>query len=170
MSAAPRTVSTAPDLRALGVAFGAVLIAVAVIVAVALVRPATTKAPAAPAAPAAVQFDHGWSSAASASRSLTVSGTKGGGINYTGIPYPANERSYVIRGTTGGGVIYNGIQFPAVDAATAPMQLAGIPEQAFLRTFPIVAPAKGFPYQGYQQTFTTLPTPAHTGKGTRLEE
>jgi hypothetical protein len=115
MSAAPRTASTAPDLRALGVALGAVLIAVAVIVAVALVRPASTKAPAAPAAPAAVQFDHGWSSAASATRSLTVSGTKGGGIIYTGIPYSTTDAS-----------------------AALTVRGYGIPWQAFERTFPIV--------------------------------
>ncbi len=110
MSAAPRTVSTAPDLRQLGLALGVVLAAVAIVVALAFARPASIKAPA-PAAPAAVQFDHGWSSAAAGTSSLTVSGTKAGGIQYMGIPYQAvqQHRPYLIRGTTGGGILYTGI-------------------------------------------------------------
>jgi hypothetical protein len=108
MSAA-RTVSTAPDLRQYALGLGVVLAAIAIVVAVALARPASVKAPA-PVAPAAVQFDHGWSSAASNTKALTVAGTKGGAINYTGIPYQAVQRhSYVIRGTTGGAILYTGI-------------------------------------------------------------
>ena len=118
MSAA-RTVSTAPDLRQYALGLGVVLAAIAIVVAVALARPASVKAPA-PVAPAAVQFDHGWSSAASSSRSLIVSGTKGGGINYTGIPYQAVQRQhpYIIRGTTGGAILYTGIP-SAPDSAPA---------------------------------------------------
>ncbi len=109
MSAA-RTVSTAPDLRQYALGLGVVLAAIAIVVAVALARPASVKV-AAPAAPAAVQFDHGWSSAASNTKALTVAGTKGGGINYTGIPYQAvqQHRPYIIRGTTGGAIVYTGI-------------------------------------------------------------
>jgi hypothetical protein len=146
MSAAPRTVSTAPDLRGLGLALGAVLIAVAVIVAVALVRPATTKAPAAPAAPAAVQFDHGWSSAASATRSLTVSGTKGGGLIYTGIPYPAKASE---------GYPFQDFQrtYPAGDN-TAAQTVRGY----------------GIPWQAYERTASIDAAAATGGRGTRFEQ
>jgi len=94
-----------------------VLAAIAIVIAVALARPASIKAPA-PVAPATVQFDHGWSSAASNTKSLTVSGTKGGGINYMGIPYQGlqGQRPYIIRGTTGGAIIYTGI--PTAPART----------------------------------------------------
>ena len=109
MSAA-RTVSTAPDLRQYALGLGVVLAAIAIVVAVALARPASVTVPAS-VAPATVQFDHGWSSAASNTKALTVSGTRGGGINYTGIPYQAvqGQRSWIIRGTTGGGIVYTGI-------------------------------------------------------------
>jgi hypothetical protein len=107
MSAAPRTVSTAPDLRQLGLAFGAVLLLIAVVAAVALARP-TTKAPSAPATPGAVQFDHGWSSAASGTKAPAV--TYSGGTLYTGIPYQATSRGATIHGTTGG-TTYTGIPF-----------------------------------------------------------
>lgn len=109
MSAA-RTVSTAPDLRQYALGLGVVIAAVAIVVAVALARPASVKAPA-PLAPAAAQFDHGWSSAASSTKALTVAGTKAGGIKYTGIPYQAvqQHRQYIVRGTTGGGIVYTGI-------------------------------------------------------------
>ena len=116
MSAAPRTVSTAPDLRQYALGLGVVLAAIAIVVAVALARPASVKAPA-PAAPATVQFDHGWSSAASNTRALTVAGTKGGGIDYTGIPYPARQlhRQFIIRGTTGGAILDTGIPSSTAD-------------------------------------------------------
>ncbi len=92
MSAAPRTASTTPDLRSLALALGAVLVAIALVAAVALARPAAT-APSAPAGATTTQFDHGTSSAASETRSLTVSGSRGGAIQYTGIPYPATDRN-----------------------------------------------------------------------------
>ncbi len=119
MSAAPRTASTAPDLRQYALGLGVVLVAIAIVAAVALVRPAAVKAPA-PAAPAAAQFDHGWSSAASSTRALSVAGTNGGGILYTGIPYPARQqhRPYIIRGTTGGGLLYTGIPSGSSDTTT----------------------------------------------------
>ena len=135
MSAAPRTVSTAPDLRSLALAFGAVIAAAAIVLAVALARPASIQAPAS-VAPATAQFDHGWSSATSGTRALTVSGTRGGGILYTGIPYQAYEgktlpqasinmggipnvaiqfanHTLVVRGTQGGALQYTGIPYPA---------------------------------------------------------
>ena len=140
MSAAPRTVSTAPDLRSLALAFGAVIAAAAIVLAVALARPASIQAPAS-VAPATTQFDHGWSSATAGTRALTVSGTRGGGILYTGIPYQAYEgktlperqasinmggipnvaiqfsnHTLVVQGTNGGALQYTGIPYPALQS------------------------------------------------------
>ena len=131
MSAAPRTVSTAPDLRQLGLALGAVLVAVAIVALVAFARAASTNAPSAAAAPAsqfdhdklsapaapAPQFDHDKLSAPSNSKSLIISGTKGGGIMYTGIPYQAVHKTVTVRGTQGGGgIVYTGIPYTAPDS------------------------------------------------------
>jgi expansin (peptidoglycan-binding protein) len=136
MSAAPRTVSTAPDLRSLALAFGAVIAAAAIVLAVALARPASIQAPASVAPATTTQWDHGTTSATSGTRALTVSGTRGGGILYTGIPYQAYEgktlpqasinmggipnvaiqftnHTLVVRGTNGGALQYTGIPYPA---------------------------------------------------------
>jgi hypothetical protein len=130
MSAAPRTASTTPDLRNLGVALGAVLAGVAIVAIVALARPAATTAPSIAAAPAAQydhgtssvpvfsasQFDHGTSAATSGADSLNVGANRPGGIQY--IPYQAVQRNIVVLGTHGGGVVYNGI--PSSPLAGAP--------------------------------------------------
>jgi hypothetical protein len=115
MSAAPRTVSTAPDLRQLGLALAAVLVAIALVIAVALARPAT-KTPSAPDGPTTVQYDHGTSSMTSGTTPLTVSGTNAGGIRYTGIPYQAVQRGLTVHGTEGGGIRYTGIPYAAPDS------------------------------------------------------
>ena len=69
-AAAPRTASGAPDLRRVGVALGALTLAVALLVTVAVVRPA--------GGPSAASSGQG--------RELIVNGTNGGAIRYTGIP------------------------------------------------------------------------------------
>jgi hypothetical protein len=72
-AATPRTAQGTPDLRRIGVAVGALTLAVALLVGVAVVRQAGGSSATTPA-----QSDN-----------LIVTGTNGGGINYTGIPYPA---------------------------------------------------------------------------------
>ncbi|HEX5828168.1 MAG TPA: hypothetical protein VFY23_11640 [Candidatus Limnocylindrales bacterium] len=53
-------------------------------------------------------------SAAPVSRALLIEGRTGGGIVYTGIPYPAPvSGALVIEGRTGGGIVYTGIPYPA---------------------------------------------------------
>ena len=113
MSAAPSTISTAPSLRQLGLALGAVLIAIAVVAALALARPAAIKTPT-EVAPATAQFDHG--TAEWKTKALTVSGTRGGGINYTGIPYATGDRGLTVSGTHGGGILYTGIPYSTPDS------------------------------------------------------
>jgi hypothetical protein len=44
---------------------------------------------------------------------LVVSGSNGGGIEYTGIPYPARAPVLRVSGSDGGGIIYTGIPYPA---------------------------------------------------------
>ena len=114
MSAAtPRTVSTAPDLRNLGIALGALILAVALVVAVTVARQASI--PSEPQAGASVPttHDHGWSTAAGGATGLVIAGSNGGGLQYTGIPY-ANG-TITISGTYAGGLQYTGIPYPAPD-------------------------------------------------------
>ena len=60
-AAAPRTAQTTPDLRQLGVALGAITLAVALLVAVAIGQQAASQSSALPAAGSApVVHDHGW--------------------------------------------------------------------------------------------------------------
>ena len=111
-AAAPRTASGAPDLRRVGVALGALTLAVALLVTVAVVRPA--------GGPTTTVTGQG--------RELIVKGTNGGAIRYTGIPYaaPGNSRirftgvpyqavrrGLVVNGTNGGGIRYTGIPYPS---------------------------------------------------------
>lgn len=45
-----------------------------------------------------------------------ISGSHGGGLVYTGIPYPGSRPWYVIEGSHGGAIIYRGIPYtPAGD-------------------------------------------------------
>ena len=126
-AAAPRTANGTPDLRRAGVALGAVTLAVALLVTVAVVRPA------------------GGPSATSSGQAheLVVNGTNGGGIRYTGIPYPAPgtditkstirfhgipyqavRRNLVVNGTSGGAIRYTGIPYPS--GQEAPSQMPGL--------------------------------------------
>ncbi len=91
MSAATSTAPATQDMRRAGAALGALALAAALVVAAAFTQVSSTKSQAAPAAgSAATAHDHGWSTASAVgSRELTVRGSNGGGINYTGIPYPA---------------------------------------------------------------------------------
>jgi hypothetical protein len=50
--------------------------------------------------------------ATSATQALVITGTNGGGLNYTGIPYPASHE-LVVLGANGGGLRYTGIPYPA---------------------------------------------------------
>jgi len=119
MSAAPRTVSTTPDLRNLGLALGAVLVGVAIVAIVAPARPAAPTASTAGAAPAA-QFDHGTSSVPAFSASQPDHGTSGATTTSrsTVIPYQAVQRKLVVSGSNGGGIVYTGI--PSSPLAGAP--------------------------------------------------
>jgi hypothetical protein len=117
MSAAPRTVSTAPDLRSLGLALGAVLVAIAIVAVVAFARPTSTTAPSVAAAPAA-NFDHGTSSVPVFSASQLDHGTSSAtSSRSTVIPYQAVQRGVTVSGTRGGGVLYTGIPSTTPDSA-----------------------------------------------------
>ena len=116
---APRTISNAPDVRQLGVAVGALILAVALVVAVTVSRQQASSTSTAPlAAPVPVLHDHGWSesvpfagpahdngwattdSAANSASApgLVIRGTSGGGIQYTGIPYSAPDSTPISGG------------------------------------------------------------------------
>jgi hypothetical protein len=111
-AAAPRTISNAPDVRQLGVAVGALILAVALLVAVTVSRPASSASTAPLAAPApavhdrgweaaplaAPAHDNGWEATGAAEPGLVISGTQGGGIQYTGIPYSAPDSTPVSGG------------------------------------------------------------------------
>jgi hypothetical protein len=122
-AATPRTANGTPDLRRLAVALGAITLAVALLVAVAFVRPAGS-----PSAATSGQ-----------AHELVVNGTNGGGIRYTGIPYPARDggrirftgipyqavhRNLVVNGTNGGGIRYTGIPYPS-SGPEAPGKMPG---------------------------------------------
>ena len=122
-AAAPRTASGAPDLRRVGVALGALTLAVALLVTVAVVRPAGGPT----------------TTVTGQARELIVKGTNGGAIRYTGIPYaaPGNSRirftgvpyqavrrGLVVNGTNGGGIRYTGIPYPSGEEA--PGQMPGL--------------------------------------------
>jgi hypothetical protein len=115
MSAAPRTVSTTPDLRSLGLALGVVLVAVAIVAVVALARPASTTAPSVAGAPAS-QFDHGTSSVPAFSTSAFDHGTSSmaGAHRSTVRPYQAVRRNVTVSGTNGG------VGIPSTTPAEAP--------------------------------------------------
>ncbi len=102
MSAATRTTPAAPDMRRAGAALGALTLAVAVVAAVAFSQASSTRSQATPAAGAApAAHDHGWSTAAGNGQELIIRGSNGGGLNYTGIPYPApgSGQDGVVNGT-----------------------------------------------------------------------
>jgi hypothetical protein len=133
---APRTISNAPDARQLGVAVGALILAVALVVGVTVSRQASSTSTAPLAAPAPVVHDHGWSEAAplaapahdngwsstdvsapnASAPGLVIRGTKGGGILYTGIP--SYVPTFVVTGTNAGGIQYTGIPYPAPDSSS----------------------------------------------------
>ena len=104
-TAAPRTAHRTPDLRRVGVAVGAVTVAVALVVGVAAVRQAGTSS----------------ATSTGPARNLVVTGTNGGGINYTGIPYPARGNGLVVTGTNGGGINYTGIPYSVAQPAPKPL-------------------------------------------------
>ena len=121
-AAAPRTANGTPDLRRVGVALGALTLAVALLVTVAVVRPAGGST----------------TTVTGQGRELIVKGTNGGAIRYTGIPYaaPGNSRirftgvpyqavrrGLVVNGTNGGGIRYTGIPYPS--GQEAPGQMPG---------------------------------------------
>jgi hypothetical protein len=116
MSASTRTVGTAPELRQLGLAVGALIVAVALLVAFAISRSTTVTTPAAPAeVPFSVAHDHGWITATGGAQQLVIRGENGGGLLYTGIPYPAPRNEIVIQGENGGGLVYMGIPYPVMN-------------------------------------------------------
>ena len=88
MSAATtRTATTAPDLRQVGFAMVALILAVGLLVAVAISRQSSFEATAPANAPATVH-DHGASTDVNAQNPvLVIEGSEGGFIKYTGIPY-----------------------------------------------------------------------------------
>jgi hypothetical protein len=117
-AAAPRTAQATPDMRQLGVALLALALAVALLVAVTISQAGTQVSTAPAAGTAPVVHDHGWIDASyktrpairrngfdkahapGLNRDLVVSGA-GGGILYTGIPYPAPASNG--GGSNGGG-------------------------------------------------------------------
>jgi hypothetical protein len=115
MSAAtPRIASNAPELRQLGIAVAALILAVALVVAATVARQSSVQSVPLPgSAPAPAVHDHGWSDAAGATKGLVVAGSTGGAIQYTGIPYP--NGTLIVGGTKAGGIQYNGIPYPALD-------------------------------------------------------
>jgi hypothetical protein len=100
MSAATSTAPATQDMRRTGVALGALTLAAALVVAAAFTQVSSTRSQAAPAAgSAATAHDHGWSTASAVgSRELTVRGSNGGGINYTGIPYTPRHADPAVPG------------------------------------------------------------------------
>jgi hypothetical protein len=118
MSAATRTTPATPDLRRASAALGVLALAATLVVAVGFSQASSTKSQAAPvAAPAPAVHDHGWSTAGTSGsgQELIIRGSNGGGLNYTGIPYPApgSGQELIIRGSNGGGLNYTGIPYPA---------------------------------------------------------
>ena len=100
----PRTAHSTPDLRRVGVAVGAMTLAVALVVTLpSFGRPVRRPRPRPPV------------------RNLIVTGTNGGGINYTGIPYPAPGNDLVVTGTNGGGINCTGIPYPVAQPAPKPL-------------------------------------------------
>ncbi len=106
MSAATRTTPATPEMRRAGVALGALTLAVALVVAVGFSQASSTRSQATPVAGSApVAHDHGWSIAGSSGTpgrpELIIRGSNGGGLNYTGIPYPApgSGRAGGVNGT-----------------------------------------------------------------------
>ena len=57
-----------------------------------------------------------------AGKELIIRGSNGGGLHYTGIPYPAagTGQELIINGSNGGSLRYTGIPYPR-PAATAPV-------------------------------------------------
>ena len=106
-AAAPRTAQSSPEMRQLGVALGALTLAVALLVAVAFSQQAASQSSTLPAAGSApVVHDHGWIStsykatrpfiprggfdkahAAGGSIKVSYPVIEGGGTLFTGIPY-----------------------------------------------------------------------------------
>jgi hypothetical protein len=82
---ASRTITTAPESRQLGMAVGALVLAVALLAGLAISRQASFQGSAPDVAAPAAAHDHGWS--------VGVGGPLGGAtvdrgeIQYTGIPY-----------------------------------------------------------------------------------
>ena len=116
MSAAtPRAASNTPDVRQLGVAIGALIIAVALVVAVMVSQRATAQAPSAPlAAPVpAVQHDHGWSSTSPLSAPAHDNGWAA-----TDTATSAGPGGPIVRGRQGGGIVYTGIPYSAGSTST----------------------------------------------------
>ena len=112
---APRTVSNAPDVRQLGVAVGALILAVALVVAVTVSRQAASTSTAPLAAPVPVVHDHGWSESVpfagaahdngwattDASAPILITRSTGAGTLYTGIPYTPSRSIDQIQGGRG---------------------------------------------------------------------
>jgi hypothetical protein len=126
---APRLAQGTSDQRRLGVALGLLTAAVALLVAVTVgqivarssVAPATSKTDA---------------------HRLVISGTNGGGVEYTGIPLPApgNAHRLVISGTNGGGVEYTGIPLPApaaIQTNSIPYPIPGVRQRDNSIPYPI---------------------------------
>ena len=90
MSAATRTTPATPDMRRAGAALAALTVAVGLVVAVGFSQASSTRSQASPVAGSApVAHDHGWSTAAGTGQELIITGSNGGSLRYTGIPYPA---------------------------------------------------------------------------------
>jgi len=116
-AAAPRTAQAAPEMRQLGYAIVALILALTLVVVVAFSRQTTTQFAGTPAAGSApIAHDHGWSTAP-AIGTAPVTFDRGwatapsrGSIQYTGIPYsPSRSNSTGGSHGTGGS---NGTRFP----------------------------------------------------------
>ena len=118
MSATTRTTQAAPELRQLGVAIGALILAVALVVAVAYSQQMTTRSSSAAAPAAAFDRDH----AADSTWTKTTQSTPAGGNR--GSHGNADRqvdisRGLVVSGTNGGGILYNGIPYqPSANDST----------------------------------------------------
>lgn len=122
MSAASRTVSTAPGTRQAGAALLAVvlLLAIGAVLAYGSFAAAKPQVPGAGAAP--VVHDHGWSTGSGAAGSTSERAAVDAGRHRpkspVGVTRDSGPAGLVILGARGGAIRYTGIPYPAPATAT----------------------------------------------------
>jgi hypothetical protein len=123
MSAASRTIQAAPGTRQVGIALFAlvVLLALGAVLVYGSLSAAKLKAPAAGAAPAV--HDHGWSADPAAgsgtSQGAAVDAARHRPKSPVSSAQGTGSAGIVIKGAEGGGIVYTGIPYPAPGAGSA---------------------------------------------------